>query len=314
MGTLARSTLTIGAAAALLAGCDGPQSSIAAPGAIPPPLRTLRDSAATPDVYKVSGPLLFVADWVKSSIQIYDAKALNPVPIATIRLGVDQPYGDCIDSSGTLYVTNSQGWVNEYELGKTRRHQKITKSIEEADACAIDPKGNLWVANLNGYIVAYKKGSKVPYKRIHHGTPSPEGIAIDHSGNIFVSNRLGPSSGNVEVYAPGSTVPTRTITDGVTSPVGITVDRSGTLYVTNVDQNNVEEYPAGQSQPSQTITKGMNLPIAVTVNKEGRLYVGNDGDETIIEFARGSLTPLKDEIHRRMRTPEGLAYYPPALP
>ncbi len=140
------------------------------------------------------------------------------------------------------------------------------------------------------------------------------GIAIDHSGNIYVSNRLGSSSGNVEVYSPGSTVPTRTITDGVTSPVGITVDSSGTLYVTNIDQNNVEEYPAGQSQPSQTITQGMNQPIAVTLNKDGRLYVGNDGDEAILEFAPGSLAPLKDEIHRRLRTPEGLAYYPPLSP
>jgi sugar lactone lactonase YvrE len=305
-------------AAALLAGCGASQPQIAVPGAIPQGApaqsRAMRDHVAGPDVYKVSSPLLYVADWIKSKIQIFDANAQNPTPIATIAWGINEPFGDCIDASGTLYVANSLGWVSEYALGHTRSLRRITKGVGEPSACTIDSKGNMWLTNLSGHIEKYKKDATSPSEVISHGVTDPVGIALDHMGNIYVSNGVSKHPANVEVYGPGSDLPTRTITDGVTSPVGITVDAKGTLYVTNVDQNNVEEYLAGQSHPYQTITKGLNYPDAVTVNKKGRLYVGNVGNGLIVEFAPGSLTPLKDEIHRRLRTPQGLAYYPPLLP
>jgi hypothetical protein len=319
-----RYALSIFAAAGVLASCGGPQPPIGAPSAMqqravgrvsaPAPSRPVGNQVAGPDTYKVSSSLLYVSDWINSKIRIYDAKAHNPAPIATIVRGISEPNGDCMDASGTLYVTNSQGWVSEYALGRIRSIRKITKGIQEAAACAIDPNGNLWVANLSGYLVKYKQGSTTPDDFITRGSPFPVGIAIDHKGRLYVSNRLGSSSGIVQVYAAGSDRPTRTITDGVTSPVGITIDAKGTLYVTNDKENNVEEYLAGQNHPYQTITQGLNYPDTVTVNTKGRLYVGNFGNGVILEFAPGSLTRLKAEIHRRLRTPQGLAYYPPMLP
>lgn len=337
--SLRRYALSAGVAVALLAGCGGSQPPIVAPDAMPQaagplsrsfqpslsnriamhvaapiPSRAVRDQVVGPDAYKVSRPLLYVVDWIKSKVQIYDAIAQNPSPIATIHRGVNEPFGACIDASGTLYVANSLGWVSEYHLGHAREFMRITKGVGEPDACAIDAKGNMWLANLNGHIEKYKKGSTSPSEVISHDVTDPVGIALDHSGNIYVSNGVTKHRANVEIYAPGSDRPTRTITDGITSPAGITVDAQGTLYVTNVDQNNVEEYLSGQSHPYQAITQGLNYPDVVTVNKKGRLYVGNFGNGVILEFAPGSLTPLKDEIHRRLRTPQGLAYYPPLLP
>jgi sugar lactone lactonase YvrE len=338
MKTLARYALGIGAAAAMLAGCASAEPPVGGPGVVPRdtaplagsfqqglqhmavqadaalPSGAVQDQVAGPDVYKVSGPLLYVVDWIKSKVQIYNAIAQNPSPIATIHRGVSEPYGACIDASGTLYLANSLGWVSEYHLGHARAFTRITKGVGEPDACAIDANGNLWLANLSGHIEKYKKGATSPSEVISHDVTDPIGIAIDHSGNIYVSNGVTKHPADVEVYAPGSDWPTRTITDGVTSPTGITVDAKGTLYVTNVDQNNVEEYLAGQSQPYQAITQSMDDPDAVTVNKKGRLYVGNFGNGVIVEFAPGSLTPLEDQIHRRLRTPQGLVYYPPLLP
>jgi|GEM_PF-3660545 hypothetical protein len=85
---LGRHALCASIAAAMLAGCGASQLPIAAPGAMPQGApaqsRATRDHVAGPDVYKVSSPLLYVADWIKSKIQIFDAKAQNPSPIATI--------------------------------------------------------------------------------------------------------------------------------------------------------------------------------------------------------------------------------------
>ena len=338
MNSLARYAFSIGAAAAFLAGCGSVQPLMGAPATVPRhtaplsgsfqsglpgvaeqvaapvPSRAMRNQVAGPDVYKVSGPTLYVMDWIKSKVQVYNAIAQNPSPIATIHRGVNEPNGGCIDASGTLYVAISLGWVDEYHLGHARAFARITKGVGQPDACAIDAKGNLWLTNLNGHIEKYKKGATSPSEVISHDVTDPNGIAIDRSGNIYVSNGVSKHPANIEVYAPDSHWPTRTITNGVTSPVGIIVDAKGTLYVTNVDQNNVEEYLAGQSQPYQAITQGMDLPDAVIVNKKGRLFVGNFGNGVIVEFAPGSLTPLKDQIHRRLRTPQGLAYYPPLLP
>ncbi len=86
---LGRYALSSCVAAATLAGCGGSQPSIGAQGAIPAnlivgriaeprPLRTLRDQAAGPDVYKVSAPLLFVADWIKSSIRNLSRESQEP--------------------------------------------------------------------------------------------------------------------------------------------------------------------------------------------------------------------------------------------
>lgn len=269
--------------------------------------------------YSYSFPLLYVANWSPSTVQVYDARSNNPSPIATISDGIDFPTGDCIDAAGTLYVANEPagglGSISEYAAGKTKPFQMITEGINSPVFCTIDGEGNLWVTNIGaGNVTQYLKGSTKPHAVITNGLSSPNGLAIDNSGSLYVANGPSDTTINVQVYAHGSKSPTRTITDGVTSPVGITVDGKGTLYITNIDENNVEEYPAGKSHPDQAITENMNAPAGVTVNKKGRLYVSNYVNNVIVEFAPGSITPSKRTITKELYTPEGSAYYPPLIP
>jgi hypothetical protein len=324
-----RDTLSSCVAVAMLAGCGGSQPPIGAPVAMPQSRAVamhaerggswmLPEAKAGP-TYQTTGPLLYVTNFTYNTVTVYHANARNLAPIATISDGLNVPSGDCLDSLGTLYVTNEPisgpGWVSEYPLGKTTPSKVVTNGMNTPGNCAIDSKGNLWVTNIGGpNVTEYLFGSKKPAAKITKGLVYPVGIAIDHFGNLYVSNRLSEYSGNVVVYLPGSKSPARTITDGVASPVGIAVDSTGALYVTNIVENNVEEYRSGRSHPYRMITQAMNGPTAVTVNKKGWLYVANYGNNIVVEFPPGPTTPSRRQISKGVYTPEGVALHPPLLP
>lgn len=308
-----RTALSIGAAVVLLAGCGGSQARWIAP----------TTSENTRESGDSSHQRLFVTEYTRDTVLVYNASAKNPKPERQITIGLGEPTGDCIDGNGMLYVVNSLGWVSEYPAGRSHPTKIIKKGVGDGTFCAIDHAGDLWVSSASVFrykrrsgpsLTEYKPGSKKPATIIMKGLTDPFGVAIDQSGNVYVANRVGSSSGNVVVYAPGKKVPFRTITDGATSPVGIAIDASGTLYVANVFQNTVTEFKFGASEPYQTITQGLNDPVGVTVSAEGWLYVVNSGSSSIAEFAPGSLEPSKRQISKDLYAPDGAAYSPPVLP
>lgn len=331
--TFGRSARGLSVVAAFLAGCGAPQAPIVPPGSTPlqAQMRAASASATIPALrrplqrpgYKITAPLLYVTNSTATynDVRVYRANANDPNPLATISDGIENPPGACVDSQGTLYVTNEPsngpGWVSEYPLGETTPSEIIKDGINTPAFCAIDAKGNLWVTNIGLDDVAeYPKGAKKPHTVLTEGLTFPDGIAIDRSGNLYVGNLEPPSGSNVQVFAPGSKSPSRTITNGVTWPVGIAIDSNGTLYVTNTNhtENNITEYRSGQGEPFQTITSAVDGPVGVTVNKKGLLYVTNLGNNTVLEFPLGSLTPSKRQISKGLWDPEGIAHYPPLLP
>jgi sugar lactone lactonase YvrE len=341
MGYLVRLAFIIGAAA-LFVGCGGSQPPIGAPGPgtrslfdyrtrqfVAPAMGTRPESIGSPS-YKMSDSLLHVVNIGANSyplgdVAIYDARAKNPKPIAIITDGIDQPGGDCIDATGTLYVTNTSGNVAEYAPGKTKPLRYITQGRGTPAACTIDSNGNLWVAALFD-VIEYLKGSNQPHKLIENGVTYANSVVFDHAGNMYVGNLGDPYYHlpyNVQVYAPGRKAPSRTITDGITWPVGTAVDADNTLYVTNDNAPcNVEEYRVGQNHPFRTITDEIDGPTALTFDESGRLYEANGGTQgctsdgpyaVILEFRHGSVKPSRRTISTRLY-PSGIAYYPPQLP
>jgi sugar lactone lactonase YvrE len=329
MRILARLAPTI-AAAALFAGCGSAQKFVAPPptfqarlgaGEATARIVTLKRKAKGPG-YKVMPPLLYVANSTHAydGVNVYRANAKDPHPLATITDGVINPGGVCLDSVGTLYVTNQPasgpGWISEYSLGKTAPTTTITDGINGPAFCAIDANGNLWVTNIGlDDVAVYPKGATQPKTILTNGLTRPTGIAIDDQGNIYVGNLLTSVTSNVVVYAPGDKSPSRTITEGITYPTGMAVDSKGTLYVTNLEQNNIEEYRAGRDKPFRTVTETTGHgPSDVALNKYGRLYVSNFLDNTVAEFRAGSLKPSRRQISKEVWAPGGLAYYPAVLP
>jgi hypothetical protein len=326
--TINRAALGLCTATTLLSACGGSQPPIGAPGAIARAGSQSREIVSSPSLmptYKVSGPLLYVANagLTLAPLTIYPADSRNPKPIATISKGINNSRGTCIDSDGTLYVTNfasGTGWVSEYALGQTKALRVIRKGIEFPGYCAIDASDNLWVTNLGGDdVTEYLKGSTKPHATITKGLTYPVGIAIDHKGNLYVSNYKPYSAQNIQVYAPGSKSPSRTITDGVSSPVGIAVDAHNTLYVTTQDPpSQIKEYRFGQSTPFRTITDKLSYPQGVMIGRNSWLYVANEGqysdEAAILEFPPHFLKASSRKITKELFHPLGVSYYPPLLP
>ena len=106
---------------ALFVGCGGPQLPI-----------TSREPASQSVVKSVRPahlvPLLYVANASGdyNDVTVYHAKGKEQRPIGVISNGLNTPFGACLDSAGTLYVTNERGWAAGFRntLPARRNHQR----------------------------------------------------------------------------------------------------------------------------------------------------------------------------------------------
>ncbi|HYB91935.1 MAG TPA: NHL repeat-containing protein, partial [Candidatus Binataceae bacterium] len=189
------------------------------------------------------------------SVNVYAAGSNgNVTPAATITgtsTGLANPTGIALDSSGNIYVPNSNsvwGGTDSITVYPAGSNGNATPSATIAGAgtgllvpwaIALDSSGNIYVANQGSQVWAadsitvYSAGSNgnaTPSATISGtstGLLSPGGIAVDSSGNIYVTNDAGlfGYSDSITVYTAGSNgnvVPSNTLFAlGLAAPAGI---------------------------------------------------------------------------------------------
>jgi len=220
-----------------------------------------------------SGRNIYVDDFGATSLFIYpplgsSTGPLNEAPTASIS-GADTlleaPYGIAVDSSGSIYVTDS-GATSVFvypPLGSS------TGPLDEAPSATIS-------------------GSNT-------GLVYPQGIALNSSGNIYVGDWYAASvfvypaktNGNV---APSSASISTTMTTGLGSPEGIALDSSGNIYAANCPAcygysgiPSVFVYSAGSNgnaAPTASISgsnTGLNYPYGIAVDSSGNVYLADEG-------------------------------------
>jgi hypothetical protein len=99
--------------------------------------------------------------------------------------GLDLPYGECVDSSGDVWViTNFPNEAIEYAHGGTTPIATLSVSGSNAYGCAVDPTtGNLAVATDGGVAIFQDaRGTGATYT--DWGVPSY--CSYDNQGNLFV--------------------------------------------------------------------------------------------------------------------------------
>jgi len=183
---LSRSALTIGAAAALLAGCGGSQPPIAGPGAVPQ-----SQAASSLDAHGRSwiqpratkGALVYITGGCGGTcvVSYPDGKIIGHLDV-----GYGLNAGVCADNHGNVYVaSNTQSGdsqVVEYAHGETAPKATFDLPGKGAEGCSVDPTtGNLAVMFVgSGYGVAIFTSVSQP--------PPVDGFtcAYDPSGNLFV--------------------------------------------------------------------------------------------------------------------------------
>ena len=140
---LSRYSLTIGAAAAFLAGCGGSQP-IASPGAMPQGMSGRRQTAAS------SVDLLYISD---GSGKVFAFSYPAGQHQFTLSFSSNHPAGMCIDSTGNVFIVAEAGsnasTVYEYAHGGTSPIANLADPGQGV-VCSVDPAtGNLAVVNIS---------------------------------------------------------------------------------------------------------------------------------------------------------------------
>ena len=201
-----RLALTSCVAAALLAGCGGSQSPIAAPGAMTQS-RAITTQAKRAGSWMIAAAkkddLLYVSDDARSQVYVFSYPSGELVGTLT---GFQNPEGECSDRSGNVWIVNfTPSEVIEYAHGGTTPIATLSDPSTSPIGCSVDPtSGNLALTNEGGilYVFSGAQGTPVPYQDSSFSTFWY--CTYDDVGNLFVSGQSNSENLLAELPTNGS--------------------------------------------------------------------------------------------------------------
>jgi hypothetical protein len=201
-----------------------------------------RKSWAHPDA-KNTQYLLYVSDEGTGAVNVYAYKSKKGHMVGQAT-GFQFPYGQCLDSSGNVYVVDfAATQIVEFAHGGTTPIKTLPDSYGYPIGCSVDPTtGNLAVANFEsagsqcmGGIVIYAgaEGSGTSYTDADFMYLWPP--AYDPSGNLYVQGQTSAGgSGVAEMLAGSTTLGTLSLSGGtINFPGGMLWDGH---YIAATDQ------------------------------------------------------------------------------
>jgi hypothetical protein len=188
-----------------LAGCGGTTASpqvnfaalrrfsAAATAWMPPPHPDHGLSWISPEVKAQQTQLLFVSDAGTNDVYLYKLPTLKIVGTIT---GFTQPQGECSDSKGDVWVTDTAAQTIYEVSHQGRLKHTLRDSYGYPDGCAWDPKsGDLAVMNLfgisgsSGAVLVYPKAVRSPSLYANAQQYYYNFGGYDGSGNLFFDGR-----------------------------------------------------------------------------------------------------------------------------
>jgi hypothetical protein len=182
-------------AMATFAGCGAPQTSTTpfVPQNAPVAQNSnLARSWMMPEAK--SKDLLYVANVYTITVYSYPQGKL----VGTLK-DFYKPYGECVDKSGDVYVTDSSfGKIYEYAHGSTKPIHTLNDPSYVPYGCAVDPTtGDLAVANYSddsareGNVMIYHKAKGFPKSYIGYGFYYYYYLGYDPKGDLYVDGLFG---------------------------------------------------------------------------------------------------------------------------
>jgi len=230
---------------------------------------------------KSGKPLVYVSDFLKNTIEIYDAGGSNQNPIGQITDGISGPEGCAVDRKGDLFVTNAtNSTVTMYPRGSTN-YTLLYTGFAYPTNVAVGANGMVYVVDLVGKkVVEFPKGKTRSKRTI--SISYPQGAALDLANNLYISHNTGANGagpGDVEEYAPGSTTGT-SLNLPIVWSAGDAVDHHGNVVVADqgsgIGNAAVYVFPPGSTTPSLTITQNIEDPFRLAFDKRFKhLYVAD---------------------------------------
>lgn len=231
---LARYAAGVSAAAAMLAACNGSQTSGSAVPGVPqqnaatshgashglPSLRVQKMMNARglamqmPRHLDKNGKswmspaarrtqyLLYVSDISTGQVDVFNYKSQAGNLYGNIT-GFSLAGGSCSDNSGNVYIIDlGAGTINEFAHGSTTKIASATYDVSEPLACSVDPTtGNVMLPGFgSGEVEIFVGGLTGSQDFVSTPYSYSEGGGYDPSGNLFIENSASSSArsnGNV---------------------------------------------------------------------------------------------------------------------
>ena len=244
---------------------------------------------------RFSTRLVLVSFLIGSAIEATPAKAQE---IVTLGSGFFQPEGVAVDSSGNVFVGDTNNAAVK-EIVAAGGYQTVTTlpggsgSIEPFGV-AVDGSGNVFVVDNGNNAVKEipAAGGYQTIVTISSGLNYPFGVAVDGSGNVFVTD----SDNNAvkEFIASSGYATVTTLGSGFSFPRGIAVDGSGNVFVADSGNSAVKEILAAGGYSSVTVLgSGFSNPSGVAVDASGNVFVADPQSGTVNEvLAAGGYTTV----------------------
>ena len=251
--------------------------------------------SATPSqrAHSAGAPLLYVADYAKDTIDIFQRISHRWTNVGQIKESVLDPLSVWVDTSDNLYVANGLGPVNEYDSSG-----KLIFSYESAGSArnvTTDREGNVYTAGTE--VSEYPQGSDQAYS-CESPAGRPGSVAVDKDGDVFVgtTDKRGVR-GRIVEYVHGllqSQCKGTRLPFGLPSvPYGLAIDQEGNLLATAPNRG------AGDidviAPPYTSITSIINArgpwPVSLRINKANtEIYVADSStyEVNVIAYPGGA--------------------------
>ncbi|MGA8533343.1 MAG: hypothetical protein WB615_04490 [Candidatus Tumulicola sp.] len=292
----------------LLAACSG--GNVVGPSAT-----TIRASTLDADTSGLVAPdkcakaKIYVADYLKSDVEVYSQGGTSPTPCRKITAGVSNPEGIYVDAKGTLYVANYIGnTITEYPHGGKTPAMTITPSAPAYDVF-VGVDRTLYAAEpAMNQVAEYPPGAPTPSLTLAINGGA-YGVATDKQNNLYVSY-LSNSDGvsHVEEFAPGATTGTD-LALTVSFAGELKLDKHNDVIIGDRNNDVIDIFPPGATTPSRTIPIA-GKPVYFCLDQtETQLYVSSQNQVQVFNYQSGAQVA---SITSGIQVPSGVAARKPA--
>ncbi|MGI6422806.1 MAG: S-layer homology domain-containing protein [Syntrophomonadaceae bacterium] len=196
--------------------------------------------------------------------------------VTTLGSGFNGPCGVAVDSSGNIYVADSNNYAIKRMDASGNNITTLGSGFTYPLGITVDSSRNIYVGEPTKDAIKRMDASGNNITTLGSGFDHPESIAVDSSGNIYVADTYNNVIKRMDANGNNITE----LGSGFWMPFGVTVDDSGNIYVADTYNNVIKRMDASGNNIT-TLGSGIEYPWGVAVDSSGNIYVADHGNNAI---------------------------------